>query len=150
VDETFESEWQWFRRSIRDSLLHPRHFGSSLAREHYGIAGILVAILAGIALSVSIDALVLSAKGISLFDFTTRIFIDALLLGIRLSIVAALVSGAVALFMRLVRHAELSEGRGHADHAFALSGGAGHQPGGEIALVIRMCPHPEHGAPGGR
>jgi len=121
VDETFETEWQWFRRSIRDSLLRPSRFAASLAREHYGIAGVLVAILAGIALSISIDALVLSAKGFSALDYTTRIFIDALLLGIRLAIVAALVSGAVALFMRLVRHAELSMDQAFTALTFALT-----------------------------
>jgi hypothetical protein len=121
VDETLETEWQWFRRSVRDSLLRPRRFAASLAREHYGIAGVLVAILAGIALSISIDALVLSAKGFSPLDYTTRIFIDALLLGIRLVIVAALVSGAVALFMRLVRHAELSLDQAFTALTFALT-----------------------------
>ena len=121
MDETLETEWHWFRRSIRDSLLRPRRFAASLAREHYGIAGVLVAILAGMALSISIDALVLSAKGFSVLDYTTRIFIDALLLGIRLAIVAALVSGAVALFMRLVRHAELSMDQAFTALTFALT-----------------------------
>ena len=121
MDETFETEWQWFRGAIRDSLLRPSRFAASLAREHYGIAGVLVAILAGIALSISIDALVLSAKGFSALDYATRIFIDALLLGIRLAIVAALVSGAVALFMRLVRHAELSMDQAFTALTFALT-----------------------------
>jgi hypothetical protein len=121
VDETIETEWQWFRRAIRDSLLRPSHFAASLAREHYGIAGVLIAILAGIALSISVDALVLAAKGFSPLDYTTRIFIDALLLGIRLAIVAALVSAAVALFMRLVRHAELSMDQAFTALTFALT-----------------------------
>jgi hypothetical protein len=121
VDETVETEWQWFRRAIRDSLLRPSRFAASLAREHYGIAGVLVAILAGIALSVSVDALVLAAKGFSVLDYTTRVFIDALLLGIRLAIVAALVSAAVGLFMRLVRHAELSMDQAFTALTFALT-----------------------------
>jgi len=121
VDETLETEWQWFRRAIRDSLLRPSRFAASLAREHYGIAGVLVAILAGIALSISVDALVLSAKGFSVLDYTTRVFIDALLLGVRLAIVAALVSGAVGLFMRLVRHAELSMDQAFTALTFALT-----------------------------
>ncbi|HEX6062304.1 MAG TPA: hypothetical protein VF001_09575 [Candidatus Limnocylindria bacterium] len=121
MDETLETEWQWFRRSIRDSLLRPSRFAASLGREHYGIAGVLVAMLAGVALSVSIDALVISAKGFSALDYTTRIFIDALLLGIRLAIVAALVSAAVAVFMRLVRHAELSMDQAFTALTFALT-----------------------------
>jgi hypothetical protein len=121
MDETLESEWQWFRRSIRDSLLRPSRFAGSLTREHYGLAGVLVALLAGIALSVSIDSLVLASKGLSVPDFTSRVLIDALLLGMRLSIVAALVSGAVALFMRLVRHADLSLDQAFTALTFALT-----------------------------
>jgi hypothetical protein len=121
MDDALETEWQWFRRAIGDSLLRPGHFAATLAREHFGLAGVLVAILAGIALSVSIDALVLGAKGFSVIDFTTRVFIDALLLGMRLAIVAALVSGAVGLFMRLVRHAELSMEQVFTALTFALT-----------------------------
>src|SRR5258708_630819 len=55
MEEAYETEWQWFRRAIRDSLLRPSAFASSLAREHYGLAGVLVALLAGFALSVSVD-----------------------------------------------------------------------------------------------
>jgi hypothetical protein len=121
MDETLESEWQWFRRSIRDSLLRPSRFASSLAREHYGLAGVLVALLAGIALSVSIDSLVLASKGLSVPDYASRVLVDALLLGMRLTIVAALVSGAVALFMRLVRHAELSMDQAFTALTFALT-----------------------------
>jgi len=75
MDETAETEWQWFRRSIRDSLIRPERFGASLAREHYGLAGVLVALLAGIALSVSVDALVLASKGASVTAFVTRILL---------------------------------------------------------------------------
>lgn len=121
MDETFETEWQWFRRSIRDSLLRPRRFADSLAREHYGLAGVLVALLAGVALSLSIDGLLLASKGFGVLDFTGRILIDALLLGIRLAIVGALVSAAVALFMRLVRHAELSMDQVFTAVTFALT-----------------------------
>lgn len=121
MDDAFESEWQWFRRSIRDSLLRPRRFAASLAREHYGLAGVLVAILAGIALSLSVDSLVLASKGSSVLDFTARVLIDALLLGARLAIVAAVVSGAVALFMRLVRQTDLSMDQAYTALTFALT-----------------------------
>ena len=121
MDETLETEWQWFRRAIRDSLLRPGRFAASLAREHYGLAGVVVAILAGIALSMSIDALVIADKGFSVFDFTGRILVDALFLGVRLAIVAAVVSGAVALFMRVVRHADLSMDQAFTAVTFALT-----------------------------
>jgi hypothetical protein len=121
VDETPESEWQWFRRSIRDSLLRPRRFAAGLAREHYGLAGVLVAILAGIALSLAVDSLVIASKGLSVPDFTSRILIDALLLGVRLAIVSAVASGAVALFMRLVRHRDVSMDQAFTAITFALT-----------------------------
>jgi hypothetical protein len=121
VDETVESEWQWFRRSIRDSLLRPRRFAASLANEHYGLAGVLVALLAGIALSVAVDSLVIASKGLDVPDFASRILIDALLLGVRVAIVAALVSGAVALFMRLVRHRDVSMDQAYTAITFALT-----------------------------
>ena len=121
VEETSETEWQWFRRAVRDSLLRPRRFAASLAREHYGLAGVLVAVLAGLALSVSVDALVVASKGLDPLDFVGRLVIDAVLLGARLAIVAAFVSGVVAVFMRLVRHAELSLDAAYTAVTFALT-----------------------------
>jgi hypothetical protein len=121
MDEAFETEWQWFRHAIRDSLVRPGRFAASLAREHYGLAGVLVAILAGIGLSISIDALVLADKGLSVLDYTGRIVLDALFLGVRLAIVAALVSGAVALFMRVARHADVSMDQAFTAVTFALT-----------------------------
>ena len=121
VDDSDETEWQWFRHAIRDSIVRPRRFASSLAREHYGLAGVVVALLAGIALSVSVDALVIASKGLTPLDFTSRIFIDAAFLGMRVAIVAAVVSGAVALFMRLVRHTDLSIDQAYTAVTFALT-----------------------------
>ena len=121
MDDTLETEWQWFRRSIRDSLIRPQRFAASLAREHYGLAGVLVALLAGFVLSFSVDALVIGSKGLSVPDFVNRLVVDALLLGARLAIVAALVAAAVALFMRLVRHAEVSMDQTFTALTFALT-----------------------------
>src|SRR5258708_1308182 len=119
--EAYETEWQWFRRATRDSLWRPRAVASSLAREHYGLAGVLVALLAGCALSVSVDWLVLASKGLSPLSFATRILLDAALLGLRLAIVAAVVSAAVALFMRLVRHSDLTMDQAFTALTFALT-----------------------------
>lgn len=121
VDEAYETEWQWFRRAIRDSLIRPGRFAASLAREHYGLAGVLVALLAGVALSVSVDALVLASKGLSAPDFAGRIIVDAVLLGARLTIVAAIVSGVVAVFMRIVRHTDLTLDQAFTALTFALT-----------------------------
>jgi hypothetical protein len=121
VDEAYETEWQWLRRSIRDSLVRPRRFAASLAEEHYGLAGVLVALLAGIALSVSVDWLVLASKGLNPLDFSGRVLADSALLGARLTILAAVVAAAVALFMRLVRHAELSLDQAFTALTFALT-----------------------------
>lgn len=119
--EAYETEWQWFRRAIRDSLLRPRAFAAGLAREHYGLAGVLVALLAGVALSVSVDWLVLAAKGLNPLGFAVRILLDAALLGLRLAIVAAILSAAIALFMRLVRHRQVTMDQAFTALTFALT-----------------------------
>lgn len=121
VDEASETEWQWFRRAVRDSLVRPRRFAATQAREHYGLAGVFVALGAGIALSVAVDALVIASKGLDPLGFTNRLLVDAALLGARLAIVAAVISGAVALFMRLVRHADLSLDQAYTAVTFALT-----------------------------
>src|SRR2546422_880514 len=37
-----QSEWRWFGATLGDSLLRPRRFASTLGREHYGLAGVVV------------------------------------------------------------------------------------------------------------
>jgi uncharacterized protein YbdZ (MbtH family) len=99
------SELAWFRGEIWRSLVRPRDFARDLAREHYGLAGVAVAIFAGVGLSVGIDLLVLASKGISPIGFVGRMLIDAALLGVRLAVTAAVVawitSGAVRTIGRL-------------------------------------------------
>ena len=95
MDETPETEWQWFRRAIRESLVSPRRFAASLAREHYGLAGVLVGLVAGICFSIAVDLLLVAGKGLDPLEHVDRIVTDAVLLGLRLSIVAALMAGAV-------------------------------------------------------
>lgn len=97
-------ELAWFRGEVWRSLFSPRAFAKDLAREHYGIAGVVIAVVAGVALSVGIDLLVLASKGLSISGFLARLGIDAFLLGARLAITAALVawitSGAVRALNR--------------------------------------------------
>src|SRR6185436_5949869 len=61
-------ELAWFRGEIWRSLTQPRSFARGLAREHYGLAGVLVAVVAGVSLSIGIDLLVLASKGLSPAD----------------------------------------------------------------------------------
>lgn len=98
------SELAWFRGEIWRSLIRPREFADDLAREHYGLAGVVVALVAGIGLSVGVDLLVLASKGIAPASFVARMVIDAGLLGVRLAVTAAAVawiaSGAVRVLGR--------------------------------------------------
>lgn len=97
-------ELQWFRAEVWRSLTHPAEFARDLAREHYGLAGVVAAIVSGIALSIGIDLLVLASKGLAVADFVPRLLIDAGLLGMRLAITAAVIAwvanGAVRLIGR--------------------------------------------------
>ncbi len=98
------SELEWFRGEIWRSLIRPRSFARDLAREHYGIAGVLVAVAAGAGLSLGIDLLVLASKDIPAIGFLGQLTTDALLLGLRLAITAAAVawvtSGSVVIMRR--------------------------------------------------
>lgn len=85
-----ETEWGWFRASFADALFHPRRFARNVAREHFGLAGVVVAVLAGIALSVTIDVAIILSKGADPLSFLIRIVLDAVLLALRLAVVAAL------------------------------------------------------------
>ena len=97
-------ELAWFRGELWRSVTHPRDFARDLAREHFGLAGVLVAIVAGIALSIGIDLLVIASKGLSVGSLVPRLAIDAFLLGVRLAVtgafVAWLTTGAVRVFHR--------------------------------------------------
>lgn len=121
MDETYETEWQWFRRSIRDSIVRPRRFAASLAREHYGLAGVLVALLAGMGFSIAVDAALVSGKGLDPSAHVTRIVTDAFLLGLRIAIVAALMSIGVLGVSRLLRRTSISLDQSFTAVAFALA-----------------------------
>ena len=101
-------ELAWFRGEVLRSIVRPRTFARSLAREHFGLAGLLVVVGAGIALSITIDLLVLAAKGIGPGTFIARLIIESLLLGARLAVSVAVVSLVVYLGMRLTRQRELT------------------------------------------
>ncbi|HUQ40948.1 MAG TPA: hypothetical protein VM052_00455 [Candidatus Limnocylindrales bacterium] len=86
------TEFGWFRAELWRSITSPRDFARSLGREHYGLAGVLVALVAGVALSIGIDLLVLASKGIAPGGFVARMIIDAGLLGVRLAVTCAAVA----------------------------------------------------------
>jgi len=125
VDDRVETEWQWFGGVVRDSLLRPRRFAAAQSRDHYGLAGILVAFIAGMLLSLSIDALVIASKGFSPFDFVGRGIFDAALVGIRLTVLTALAALAIQLASRLDRRirdtGDFSIDRAFTAIAFGLS-----------------------------
>src|SRR5919198_3254207 len=85
-----ESEWRWFGQSVRDSLLRPRRFAAALGEEHFGLAGVLVVVIAGVALSVAVDCVVILSKGADPTADLNRLAFDAFLLGGRVAVVVAL------------------------------------------------------------
>ena len=101
-------ELAWFRAEVLRSIVHPRSFARSLAEEHFSLAGVLVVVGAGIALSLTIDLLVLAAKGISPGPFVARLIFESLLLGARLAVSVAFVAFVVFLGTRLTRQKELT------------------------------------------
>ena len=101
-------EFAWFRGEIVRSIVRPRSFAKSLAREHFGLAGVLIVVGSGIALSLTIDLLVLAAKGISPTSFIARLIIESLLLGARLAVSVAVVAFVVFLGTRVTRQRDLT------------------------------------------
>ena len=97
------SELAWFRSEVWRSLIRPRSFAGGLAREHYGLAGLLVALVAGVGLSVGVDLLVLASKGISHTGFVSRMVIDAALLGVRLAVTCAVLAWVANAVVRANR-----------------------------------------------
>lgn len=114
-------ELAWFRGELWRSLFRPRDFARGLAREHYGLAGVLVAILSGVALSLGIDMLVLASKGLALPNFVSRLLIDAGFLGIRLAISAAVVAWLATTALRLLRRGAISLDQLYTALTFALA-----------------------------
>lgn len=114
-------ELAWFRAEILRSLVHPFDFARSLAREHYGLAGVLVALIAGVALSFAIDAMILTSKGFLPFDFLGQVLIDSVFLGVRLAVTVAGVATVGYYAARLLRGRELTLDQAFTALSFALS-----------------------------
>jgi len=114
-------ELAWFRAEVLRSILHPFDFARSLAREHYGLAGVLVALIAGFALAFAIDAMILTSKSFSLFDFLPQVLVDAVFLGIRLAVTVAIVSTVGYYAARLLRGRDLTLDQAFTAFSFALS-----------------------------
>jgi hypothetical protein len=114
-------ELAWFRAEVLRSILHPFDFARSLAREHYGLAGVLVALIAGFALAFAIDAMILTSKSFSLFDFLPQVLIDAVFLGIRLAVTVAIVATVGYYAARLLRGRDLTLDQAFTAFSFALA-----------------------------
>src|SRR5213594_4118490 len=92
LDGVDTNEWSWFRASLANAIVRPRRFATGLAREHFGLAGVLIGLLAGVALSITIDVAVILSKGADPLALISRIILDALGLGLRLDVVLALIA----------------------------------------------------------
>jgi hypothetical protein len=114
-------ELAWFRSEVLRSLVHPFDFAGSLAREHYGLAGLLVAVIAGVALSVAIDALILTSKSFFPLDFLPQVLMDSVFLGIRLAITVAGVATVGYYAARLLRRRDLTLDQAFTAFSFALT-----------------------------
>jgi hypothetical protein len=114
-------ELAWFRAEVLRSLLHPFDFARSLAREHYGLAGVFVALLAGVALAIAIDAMILTSKSFSPLDFLPQVLIDAFFLGVRLAVTVAVVATVGYYAARLLRGRDLTLDQAFTAFSFALS-----------------------------
>ncbi len=114
-------ELAWFRSEVVRSIFHPFDFARSLAREHFGLAGVLVALIAGAALAFAIDAMILTSKGFALFDFLPQVLIDSFFLGVRLAVTVAGVATVGHYAARLLRGRELTLDQAYTAFSFALS-----------------------------
>ena len=114
-------ELAWLRSEILRSILHPFDFARSLAREHYGLAGVLVAVIAGFALAFGIDAMILTSKRFSFFDFLPQVLVDSVFLGVRLAVTVAIVASAGYYAARLLRGRDLTLDQAFTAFSFALA-----------------------------
>lgn len=114
-------ELAWFRGEVLRSILHPFDFARSLAREHFGLAGVLVALVAGFALAFAIDAMILTSKGFLLFDFLPQVLVDSLFVGVRLAVTVAGVATVGHYAAKLLRGRELTLDQAFTAFSFALS-----------------------------
>jgi len=115
------SELAWFRGEVFRSLVRPRSFAKSLAHEHFGLAGVLIVVGAGIAFSLTVDALVLTTKGISPAGFAARLIFESLLLGARLAVSASVVALVILLGARITQQSDLTLDQSFNAVAFASS-----------------------------
>lgn len=74
-----------------------------MANEHYGLAGLVVVLVAGIALSVTIDVAIILSKGAEPSALLVRLVLDAVFLSVRLAIVSAILALLTAGISRVVR-----------------------------------------------
>jgi len=90
-------ELAWFRDEVLRSIVRPRSFAKSLAREHFGIAGVLIVVGRASRSRSRSMPLVLTTKGTAPASFVARLTFESLLLGARLAVSAAAVAFVVFL-----------------------------------------------------
>lgn len=114
-------ELAWFRSEVVRSLLHPFDFARSLAREHYGLAGVLIALISGVALAIGIDAMILASKGFFPLEFLPQVIADSVFLGVRLAVTVAGVASVGYYAARLVRGRDFTLDQAFTAFSFALA-----------------------------
>jgi len=114
-------ELAWFHGEVVRAVMRPREFAGALAREHFGVAGVVVALVAGMALSLTIDVFVLVWKGLSPLAFLTRLLLDAFFLGVRLDVSAAAIALGAQLVLRATRRTDLTLDQAFTATTFALA-----------------------------
>src|SRR2546428_12022867 len=65
------SELAWFRSEVLRSIVQPRSFARSLAREHFGLAGVLIVVAAGTTPSPPSDRVGPAAKSMPPPEFSS-------------------------------------------------------------------------------
>ena len=98
----------WFIDQLRSAVLHPRAFARTLAREHFGLAGVFVALLSGASLSLALDLLVVASRDVDPLAFLPRLITDALFLAVRMAVTIALLGIAASGALRLLHRATLA------------------------------------------
>jgi len=114
-------EFGWLRAEVVRSIIRPQSFARSLARDHFGLAGVLVALAAGAGLSIGVDSLVVAAKGLSPVPFLSRLLFESFLLGVRVDISIAAIAFALYVTVAATRRIELTLDQAFSAIAFALS-----------------------------
>lgn len=103
ADDRPRTELGWFLEQVRLAIVSPRVFARALAREHFGLAGVVVALAAGASLSLALDLLVIASRELDPLPFGPRLVTDAGFLSVRMAVTAALLGLVASGLLRVLR-----------------------------------------------